>query len=108
MIKEVRESEFIDDMTEEGYGFSYYGALALFNYLCEMEEGMGEPIEYDPYSFRCEYTEYDDVVEAAEEYGWTEADEYVDEDEKEEAAYDYLNYRFFCIKIDGGGVIVSG
>lgn len=68
MYSIVNEYEFIDVMTHIDGGFSYEGAKALFAYLSDLEEDtiddlpMG--IEFDPIAFRCEYSEYDNCVEA--------------------------------------------
>jgi hypothetical protein len=57
MKKTVNEYEFINDMTNEGHGFSPEGASILFNHLEELEEETGESIEYDPIGLRCEFNE---------------------------------------------------
>ena len=55
----VTESEFINDMTREWYGFSYDWARLLFDYLEDYEEQCDTEVEYDPVWFRCQYAEYD-------------------------------------------------
>jgi hypothetical protein len=66
MIKTLNQSQFIDEMTfskDSSYNncFSYEGKIALFNYLEDLEESTGEPVECDPIGFCCEYSEYDDI-----------------------------------------------
>lgn len=41
--------------------FSYEGKRTLFEYLCDMEDSMGEEIELDIIGLCCDYTEYDGV-----------------------------------------------
>ena len=43
--------------------FSSNGLISLWEYLEELEEGIGEEIEFDPIALCCEYTEYDDIDE---------------------------------------------
>jgi len=48
--------------------FSYEGSEALFEYLNDLENDCGIPINYDPISFRCEYNEYDNLKEVKDNY----------------------------------------
>tara|TARA_R100001086_G_C11641732_1_gene204730 strand:- start:233 stop:532 length:300 start_codon:yes stop_codon:yes gene_type:complete len=41
--------------------FSRVGLQGLWDYLEEYEECTGKPIEFDPISLCCEYTEYNDM-----------------------------------------------
>lgn len=73
MIKTLNQSQFIDEMTfskDSSYNncFSYEGIIALFNYLEQLEEETGEPIECDPIAFCCEYTEEKSISHIAEQY----------------------------------------
>lgn len=43
--------------------FSYEGAEALMEYLEQIAEDTGEPIEYDPIAYCCEFAEYHDLEE---------------------------------------------
>lgn len=54
MKKEIHESTFCNEMSENDHGFTYDGAKILWDYL----EGFGEEIEFDPVAFRCQYSEY--------------------------------------------------
>lgn len=62
-------SEFCDGFTG-GYkdNFSYQGKRALYDYLTDYEESVGEELEYDPIAFCCEYTEYSDLTECLKEH----------------------------------------
>jgi hypothetical protein len=48
--------------------FSYDGLGALFDYIEELENDMGEDIEFDPIALCCEYSEFDDLAEFQEDY----------------------------------------
>lgn len=49
----------------DGYknNFSYEGAIALFDYLDQLSDDIGENIEYDPICWCVEYSEYKDFEE---------------------------------------------
>ena len=49
--------------------FSYDGLKALFEYLKEYGDGMGEEVELDVIALCCEYTEYDSLKEYNDDYG---------------------------------------
>jgi len=49
--------------------FNYHGLRALFDYLEQVEESMGESIELDVIAICCDYTQYDTIEEALEAYG---------------------------------------
>jgi len=91
--------------------FSYDGLKALFEYLEDFEEDFGEEIELDVIALCCEYSEYDSALECAKDYPFFEdledIDEDLDEDEKEEAALDYLRDRTSVIEFDTGIIIQS-
>ena len=48
--------------------FSYEGSKALFHYLEDLEDSIGEKIEFDPIALCCEYDEYDNLKECLEAY----------------------------------------
>lgn len=103
---------FVDRMAED---FSREAALALFDWLEELEAG-GEEQEFDRIAIRCEFSEYPSATEAAQDHGWeVEADMYDADDnerdadeieeENEEAALKWLNRRTSVIEFDGGVII---
>ena len=71
MIDAVTQTEFVDRFVkiDRENNFSYWGRIALFEYLEELEEDMGEQIEFDPIALCCEYTEYESLDELNEVYG---------------------------------------
>ena len=64
----VTQSTFTDAMTQKGYGFSYEGSIALFDYLTEYEEDSEHELEFDPIAFRCEFSEYENLKEIQKSY----------------------------------------
>jgi len=48
--------------------FSYYGLKALFNYLEDLYEELGEEYTLDVIALCCDYTEYDDIEEVINDY----------------------------------------
>lgn len=108
MKQTVSASDFVDAFRAHNRQeqFSYDGLHALFDYLEEMEEGMGTEMELDVVAICCDYSEFASAVEAATEYGW-EADSEADEEENEEAALDWLRDRTQVIVHDSGIIIGS-
>jgi len=64
----ITSSQFTDEMTKEGFGFSYEGSKALFNYLTEYEESCDTELEFDPIAFRCDFNEYETLEECLNQY----------------------------------------
>lgn len=103
---------FADRMSDD---FSREAALALFDWLEELEAG-GEEQEFDRIAIRCEFAEYESATKAAQDNGWElEADLYDADDnerdadeieeENEEVALAWLQRRTSVIEFDGGVVI---
>ena len=59
MKKTIDKYEFVRDMDEyyHGNGFSYDGLLTLYDYLEELEEEIGEELEFDVIALHCQYEE---------------------------------------------------
>lgn len=72
---------------DEYAGWSYAGARALVEYLEELEDAIGEEIEFDVVAIRCEYTEYGSAEEAVESCS---SDDYDDLKEQSEGDADDL------------------
>ena len=91
-------------------GFSYCGALALIEWLEDLETETGVEMEFDPVALRCEFSEYDSADQCAKDY-LTDAqyedmmDGAEDEEECEELASDYLEENTAVIIFNGGIVI---
>ncbi len=80
------------------------GALAMAEWLEEMEEDCGMEMDFDAVAIRCGYTEYKSVLDAASEYGW-EPDSAEYAEQHEAAARQYLEERTE-IRLFSGGVLV--
>ena len=63
--------------------FSYEGLHALFEYIEEVEDDIGEEFEFDMVGICCDYTEYDDIEDFNEQYSH-EKDGYTLDDIREE------------------------
>ena len=69
MIKQVHEYEFIDTLTGDEYAsFTYNGASALYQYLTNLEEDIGQEIQFDHVAIRCDYSEYKTLDEILNQY----------------------------------------
>jgi hypothetical protein len=111
--------ELIDD---ENANWSRAGALALAEYLEEIEDGTGEEMEFDHVAIRCDFSEYDSLLAFAEDYfadhkqaaddlGLNVAmtgDEFEEtEEEVEEAVREYIERKGTLIEFDGGIIVSS-
>ena len=104
MKKTLSTSEAVDLLaTDDNAGWSYAGARALVKYLENLEDDTGEEIEFDRVALRCDFSEYPNAREAAEEYGWEPED--ADSDDAEEAAAGWLGDRTTVITFDGGVIV---
>ena len=108
MKQTINSYDFIDAFRAHGRKdqFSYDGLLALFEYLEEMEDGMGEDMELDVIALCCDFSEFSSAKEAAEEHGW-EADPDADEEENRDAALEWLQDRTSVISYDSGIIVQS-
>lgn len=69
LIDTVTENTFHDAF--HGFrddDFSYAGRKALYSYLYDLSEDIGQPIELDVIALCCDYCEYADFEEIQEEY----------------------------------------
>lgn len=59
----ISEYEFANEMRD--FGFSYDGAVALFDFLEEAYQEAGMGIEFDPIAIQCEWEEgyLEDILE---------------------------------------------
>ena len=64
----VYQSDFVDAFrqTDRDNNFSYYGKIALFEFLEELEEDAGIELELDVIAICCDFTEYESI----DEYNW--------------------------------------
>mgnify|MGYP003152949092 FL=1 len=59
---------FVRDNNSYKDNFSYEGRKALFEYLEDLEDDIGEKIQFDPIALCCEYSEYDNFKQLQENY----------------------------------------
>ena len=89
-------SELYHDLKRMGRdNFTYEGAKALQEYLEQLAEDMGEPIEYVPVAFCCDYAEYKNL------------DDFNKSDGYEYATLDDLRDNTAVIEFDGGIIVAS-
>lgn len=108
---------------DKNANWSYNGAFALANYLQELEEEIGETIEFDPVAIRCDYSQYDDLQEWADEYFGGDAQTVAnalgldvdmsgvefeqDEEEVLQVIREYIQDHGQLIEFDGGIIVSS-
>ena len=86
MKEYVNEHTFRDRfMRSDNYknNFSYEGLHALFEYIEQYEDDIGEEFEFDMVGICCDYSEYDDIEDFNEQYSHVK-DGYTLDDIREE------------------------
>jgi hypothetical protein len=79
MIQTVNFNAFHDAFASlRPDNFNYSGLSALFDYLEQLEEDTGESIELDVVAICCEFSQYDSVEDALEEYQLEDREELED------------------------------
>ena len=70
MTQSINEYDFLKAFKEcRPNNFSRAGLFALYDYLEQLEDDIGEEIELDVIALCCEYAEYDSLAEFREDYG---------------------------------------
>lgn len=101
---------------DENANWSRAGAFALVEYLEELEEDIGEEIDFCPCGLRCDYSQYDSLEEWAEEQ-WPNNSEMLsalslDSSEDDgnlilQAIREYIRNRGTLLEFDGGIIVSS-
>lgn len=99
---------------DENANWTRSGAFALCEYLEELESYTGDEIDFCPVSIRCDFSQYSDLIEWANEQWLTTADmledlgldQDEDEDDIEAGIGDFIQDRGTLIEFSGG-IIVS-
>ena len=87
--------------------FSYEGLEVLFEYLEELSEATGEPVELDVVALCCDYYE-SSIQELIDNYNIDVSDADGDEDSIIEVVREYLeNNTSVCGEVDGGLVYAA-
>ena len=70
MKQTINKFDFVQAFKElRPNNFSKAGLFALFDYLEQLEDDIGEETELDVIALCCEYAEYDSLAEFREDYG---------------------------------------
>ena len=89
--------------------WSYDGAYALIEYLEQLEEDTGTEIEFDAVAIRCDYSEYESALVAADDQGYEPNPNLgggeQDDDDKEADALAWLQDQTQVIEFTGGVII---
>jgi len=100
---------------DDNANWSYAGALALAEYLEEMEEGTGSELEFDRVAIRCDFSEYEGLRQWAEDYfggisQWEAALSIEPDtlpDECDDKIREHINDHGTLIEFDGGIIVGS-
>jgi len=84
--------------------FSYEGLAALFDYLEDLEDSIGEEMELDVIALCCDFSEYSDLDDVVSYYD-IEFNLSDDDDERAQQVIDWLQDRTIVIGFDGGIII---
>jgi len=116
LIEDVNFSSFCDRFnSSDTYknNFSYNALRALYDYLENLSDDIGEAIEFDMVALCCEYSEYENAIEAASNYfefeGMTfdpvDGGELKTVEDVEAEALKFLQDRTQVIEFNGGIII---
>ena len=107
-------------MQDDYANWSRAGAFALAEYFEQLEEDLGESIEFDAVAIRCDFSQYESLQEWAHEYftqidaihnlGFTLNEDGIieqSEDEVNEAIRDYIQDHGQLIEFNGGIIVSS-
>lgn len=104
MYQTVNNSDFHDAFRQMDRleNFSYEGRNALFEYLEQLEDDLGETVELDVIALCCDYSELT-LEDIQREYGNYEGEEFEDMDQ----AVEWLQDRTTVIPVDDDTVIIQ-
>ena len=100
LVKEVTFNDFLEAFKKHGREnqFTYEGKKALYDYLEELSEDLGEPIELDVIGICCDFTEYGSLEEFNNDYSYTTGDVNSIEDIKEYTIVISIDSQSFIIQ----------
>ena len=77
LVKRIDFNDFLEEFKRYGREdqFSYEGKKALFDYLNDLSDDIGEPIELDVIGLCCDFTEYESLQEFNDNYGYVIGDD---------------------------------
>ena len=76
LVKEISFNDFLEEFRNYGREdqFSYEGKKALYDYLNDLSEDIGQSIELDIIAMCCDFTEYDSLEQFIDDYGYSVGD----------------------------------
>ena len=99
MKKTLSTNEAAHLLTQDQFArWSYEGAHALIEYLEQMEDDIGQTIEFDPIAIRCDYSEYESTAQFISDY----TSKTVEDDDE---ALEMLQNETVVIQFKGGIII---
>ena len=99
MKKTLSTNEAAHLLTQDQFArWSYEGAYALVEYLEQMEDDIGQTIEFDPIAIRCDYSEYESPAQFISDY----TSKTVEDDDE---ALEMLQNETVVIQFKGGIII---
>jgi len=107
-------------LADDNANWSRAGALALAEWLEEMEESTGESMELDVVAIRCDFAQWKNLKEWAHDYftddearrdaigiEGQEADDDMTQEELDELTREYIFDNGWLIEFDGGVIVSS-
>lgn len=104
----VTESEFVNRFRAiRPDNFSVEALRALFDYLDQQEQDLGEAQQFDAVAICCDWTEFPSALEAAEAYGWEDPTPEGGERDStaERAALEFLQDETAVIELSSGVLV---
>ena len=104
----INFSDFCDAFFNMGRKdqFSYNGKKALFEYIESLEQDTGDEMELDVVGLCCDFTEYENALEAAKNYsGFFTSEQDLSEGEQERQALEFLSDRTTIMHFENGIII---
>lgn len=117
MKETINKYEIADRLSQDrNSSFTYSGAMALAEYLEDLEEDLGEELEFCKVAIRCDFSQYESLIDWATDYfsQWRSdlsIDEDLEEDENleeiEEIIREYIQDHGTLIEFDDGIIVSS-
>ena len=107
VYQKLSTSQIVDALRQDdNSGWSADGAWALAEWLEDMAEETGEPIELDVVALRCEFSEYETAGECTKNYSISpQQEKYNDDEEWEAACLAWLQDNTCVIEFNGGIIV---
>jgi len=107
MIDTLNTTQAINRLLEDEYaGWSRGGATAIIEYLEQLEDDTGDSLELDVVAIRCDFSEYTNATDCAEEYDeWNNLTDFEGSEEIEERATEWLQEQTTVISFPGGVIV---